>query len=76
MTGASDKKNHKRGNSITGDATTDNALMRLSIVLKEIAESTNNKKLIASDGRNLHSRHSGRKLLKSKKGVYRDGNIT
>jgi len=68
MAGAPDKKNYKNERSITGDAATNNALWRLSLVLKEIAESTITKESIAVDNPKKPSSRVSRKALKSKKG--------
>jgi len=59
---------HRIDKSITGDAATDSALWRLSLVLKEIAESTITKESVAVDDPKMPSGRSSRKALKSKKG--------
>lgn len=67
MAGASDKENRKSRKSITGDAATDSALWRLSLVLKEIAESTANNDVTVDDNPKPPSTRSNiRKKLKYK----------
>jgi len=75
MASASDKKNHKSEKSITGDAATDSALWRLSLVLKEIAESTITRDSIVSNNPKLPAAQVIKKALKSKKEVNDDDNV-
>jgi len=60
--------------SITGDYATDSAFWRLSLVLKEIVESTIDRESSISDNPKPPSDRSSRKALKSKKEVDGDDN--
>jgi hypothetical protein len=64
------KKSHIKANGkrITGDAVIDRALWRLSLVLKEIAESTNNQEPTVTDNPKPPSGRGNRKALQSKVG--------
>ena len=61
--------------SITGDASADNAFWRLSLILREIAESVTTKEPIESDKSKPPSGRRRRKALELKKEGNDDDNV-
>jgi hypothetical protein len=55
LTAPMKRQTSTREKSITGGAVTDRALWRLSLVLKEIAESTNAQESVVTDNKQLPS---------------------